>query len=77
MSFAENEFLLQIENPEVSKSMFDLIDEKQIVRPGYQPAITTEQTQTVMELYQRYQMSLENRFLKLNKELSATCANRQ
>ena len=77
MSFAVNEFLLQIDDPEVSKPVFEFPGEREIVAPGYQPAITIGQIERVMDLYERYQVSLENRFLKLNKELSATCANRQ
>ena len=69
ISVAVNEFMLQIEQPEVSKSIFDF-DEKQIIEPGYEPAITTDQIERILDLYQRYEVSLENRFLKLVKELN-------
>ena len=70
VSFAANEYMQQIENPEISRPMFDLLDDKVIENPGYQPAITTEQIEKILDLYQRYQVSLENRFLKLARELS-------
>ncbi len=68
VSVAVNEFMLQIEQPEVSKSIFD-IEERTIVDPGYEPAITTDQIERILDLYQRYEVSLENRFLKLVREL--------
>lgn len=68
ISVAINEFMLQIEEPEISKPMFEL-EEKQIIEPGYEPAITTKQIEQILDLYERYQVSLENRFLKLVREL--------
>ena len=54
--------------PEVSKPIFDF-EEKKIIEPGYEPAITTGQIERILDLYQRYEVSLENRFLKLVREL--------
>jgi hypothetical protein len=73
ISFAVNEFMRQIEQPEVSKSMFEF-EEKTIIDPGYEPAITTDQIERILDLYNRYEVSLENRFLKLVKELNLTRA---
>ena len=70
ISVAVNEFILQIEQPEVSKPIFDF-EEKKIIEPGYEPAITTGQIERILDLYQRYEVSLENRFLKLVRELKA------
>ena len=70
ISVAVNEFILQIEQPEVSKPIFDF-EEKEIIEPGYEPAITTGQIERILDLYQRYEVSLENRFLKLVRELRA------
>ena len=71
ISFAVSEYLLQIEDPEISKSVFAVLEEKQVISPGYRPAITTGQIERIMDIYQRYQVSVENRFLKLTKELAA------
>ena len=73
ISVAVNEFMLQIEQPEVSKSMFDFED-KTIIEPGYEPAITTDQIERILDLYNRYEVSLENRFMKLVRELNGTRA---
>ncbi len=69
ISVAVNEFMLQIEQPEVSKPIFDF-EEKTIIDPGYEPAITTDQIERILDLYNRYEVSLENRFLKLVRELN-------
>lgn len=69
VSVAVNEFMLQVEQPEVSKPIFDF-EEKKIIDPGYKPAITTGQIERILDLYQRYEVSLENRFLKLVRELN-------
>ena len=70
ISVAINEFMLQIEEPEISKPMFEF-EERQVIEPGYEPAITTQQIERILDLYERYQVSLENRFLKLVRELKA------
>ena len=70
VSFAESEFVRQIEDPTVARSLFDMPFEE-VVEPGYKAAVSLEQVERFLDLYMRYQVSLENRFLKLNKELGA------
>lgn len=71
VSFAANEFIRQIEDPEVSTSVLDLVDHKEVLHEGYKPAITIDEIEKLLELYQRYQVGLENRFLKLTREFAA------
>ena len=70
VSFAESEFVRQIDDPTVTRSLFDMSFDE-VVEPGYEAVVSLEQVERFLGLYVRYQVSLENRFLKINKELEA------
>lgn len=70
LSFAESEFIRQIENPEVLEPLFELPGDK-VIEQGYEPAISLEEIDCMLGLYLRYQTAIENRFLKITKELTA------
>lgn len=65
---AETEYIKSQLNPKVTKELYN-IDSEEVISDGYTPKIGSEGVEKLLNIYARYETTIENRFFRALHEL--------